>query len=331
MLQILIAQDKGRQVFDDQTPLSIQMELSFKEVRKNTNDSTYIATKLAYQVDEGEWEVLEASIRKRGRSRLERCYFAPIKLKIKKKEAKGTLFQGKRKLKLVLPCQMTQDKNDNVIKEFLAYRMFEELSPYHFKTRLLNITLVEHRGNKEKTHHIKGFFIEDLEELEDRFNAKELKREVHPLQQENLCSFRNDLFQYMIGNTDFSIAYQHNVKLLFFPDKSVIPIPYDFDMSGLVNASYSFVSKPEGAQAPIKTVTDRWFRGFKRDEALCWKIRQEFLGKKEKIFTLFDSYKGYFDNENEFQEAKNFIQSFYLQIGNNATYKSEVLAKSRIK
>ena len=44
------------------------------------------------------------------------------------------------------------------------------------------------------------------------------------------ASVRNAMFQYMIGNTDFSTAYQHNNKLLYI-DKLIIPLPYDFDMS----------------------------------------------------------------------------------------------------
>ncbi len=51
----------------------------------------------------------------------------------------------------------------------------------------------------------------------------------------------------MIGNTDYSSAYRHNEKLLFV-DGNIMPIPYDFDMSGLVDASYAVVSVGSGSR-----------------------------------------------------------------------------------
>ena len=38
-----------------------------------------------------------------------------------------------------------KDRNDNVIKEYIAYKLYEQISPYHFNTRLVNIELTEKR------------------------------------------------------------------------------------------------------------------------------------------------------------------------------------------
>ena len=70
------------------------------------------------------------------------------------------------------------------------------------------------------------------------------------------------MFQFMIGNTDFSVAYQHNGKLLYANKNH--PLPYDFDLCGLVDASYAIVNSRLG----IKSVKDRKYRGFKRDESI---------------------------------------------------------------
>ena len=86
---------------------------------------------------------------------------------------------------------------------------------------------------------LEAFMIEDIANVADRNRGKRLKRTVHPLQQDHLSSVQNDFFQFMIGNTDFSSAYQHNEKLIFVDGRQAIPIPYDFDMSGMVNAHYA--------------------------------------------------------------------------------------------
>ena len=70
------------------------------------------------------------------------------------------------------------------------------------------------------------------------------------------------MFQYMIGNTDFSTAYQQTNKL--YIDKLIISLPYDFDMSGFINPSYAVVNETLN----IANIQQRKYRGFKRDEAI---------------------------------------------------------------
>ena len=88
-------------------------------------------------------------------------------------------------------------------------------------------------------------------------------------------SIQNAMFQFMIGNTDFSVAYQHNGKLLFV-NKEIIPLPYDFDMTGWVNPSYATVNQSLG----IKSVRERVYRGFKREEQYFDQVREDFIAKK---------------------------------------------------
>ena len=162
-------------------------------------------------------------------------------MKIKKSSSKETLFEGNKKLKLVLPCKLESDLNDNIIKEYLAYKIYEVVSPYHFKTRELDIEFEEPKGKKTKVYQLKGFLIEDDKKVAKRFDGKVFERYTHPLAMDATTSVQNTFFQYMIGNTDFSVAYQHNGKLLFV-NKKIMPLPYDFDMSGSV--SYTHLTLP---------------------------------------------------------------------------------------
>ncbi|ALM08199.1 hypothetical protein SB49_10580 [Sediminicola sp. YIK13] len=320
---------KVSKLFKTSKILPVQMEYSNRDLKKLTNDSTYINTLLTYR-DAETLDTLPLRIRARGNYRRKNCYFSPVKMKIKKDDAKKTLFKGNKELKLVLPCLKVRDANDDVIKELLAYKLYEVVSPYHFKTRLLDFTLSESKGKKIEKHRIKAFFIEDMDELEDRFGGKTMKRNVHPLQQDSLSSIRNSFFQYMIGNTDFSTGYQHNQKLLFLNGFS-IPIPYDFDMSGLCDTSYSVVSQIDGLVLPLESVTDRLYRGFKRSNATMFSIRDEFLQNRSNMMAILEDHKTYFENPDEYQKSKKYILGFFDILADSDKFKSEILDNRRDK
>jgi len=321
---------KITKLFSSDSVLLIKMNYANKEIRKNTNDSTYLKLDLDYQIGSEEWKSLPVKIRSRGNNRLKNCYFAPVKIKLKKEDTKGTLFKGNKELKLVLPCLTEKDGDDYLLKEFLAYKLYEVISPYHFKTRLLSISLTEPKGKNIKEHKIKGFFIEDIEEVADRFGGNVLKRNVHPMQQDALCSVQNAFFQFMIGNTDFSTAYQHNGKLLFV-NKTTIPVPYDFDMSGLCNTGYSVVSQVGSDVLPITDVTQRLYRGFKRDTEVMLEVRNQFLENKTKMLAIIEAHKVYFDNPKDYLRCNAYIQDFFDILVNDNKFEREIIKQARTK
>ena len=126
-------------LFQDRDPLSLRLFFSTKNLRKNTNDSTYIKSILFFQNKQSSWDSLKIKLRARGNFRRKNCYFVPLKVKLKKSVTKGTQFEGTSNLKLVLPCLLVKNNDDLVIKEYMAYKLFELISTYHFKTRLANI------------------------------------------------------------------------------------------------------------------------------------------------------------------------------------------------
>ena len=323
-------EEKISKLFRSSKIFPIKLNYSNKEIRKSTNDTLYLNVSLQYLSEKKLWTGLPARIRARGNFRLKNCYFAPIKMKIKKKDRKGTPFKGNKELKLVLPCLIQKEANDHVLKEFMAYKLYEFISPYHFKTRLLEIELSEPKNNKIREHNIKGFFIEDMEVVAKRFNGNVLKRNIHPLQQDGLSAVQNAIFQFMIGNTDFSTGYSHNEKLLFVDGKS-IPIPYDFDMSGLCNTSYSVVSQIGDQSLPIDRVTQRLYRGFKRDEEMVKGVRDEILSKKAEILAMMDEHLIYFDDPKVFFECRNFILEFFGILSDPIKFQKQILKKARTK
>lgn len=324
----LESKEQPLDLFDDQSPLSLKITYSNKELKRETNDSTYIKSEMSYKNNDSTWTNLDVDLRARGNFRRNNCYFVPIKMSIKKKDYKDTKFDGHKKLKLVVPCLLEKDRNDNVLKEYLAYKFYELQSPYHFNTRLVKLELIEPRGKKEKIHILKAFLIEDDKKIAKKFDGKIVERSIHPKAQEELNSIRCEFFQYMIGNTDFSNMEQHNAKLIYI-DKKIYPVPYDFDMSGLVNASYSVVSETLTNSSNITLVTQRMFRGFKRNPELIEQVRQEYLDNKSKMLQIMDDLQPEFENYKEFENAKEYIQSFFNTLINESKFKSEILDQLR--
>jgi hypothetical protein len=317
-------------VFNTEAPMSVRLSFSIKNIKKMTNDSTYSTTQLFYADKKGNWQSIDAKIRKRGNFRLKTCYYPPLKIKFPKKAVANTPFDKNRKFKMVTPCFRDAGANDFVLKELIAYKLYEELSPFHFRTQLLDIDFEEVRSKKSKKRAMKGFLIEDIEDVAKRLNARELKRKVHPMEQDARVSIINAFFQCMIGNTDFSTGYQHNQKLLF-KDGESYPVPYDFDMSGLVNPPYATVSKIQGKQLPIEKVTQRLYRGFIRDRGQIFEVRQLFLDKKEQLLSVMDNYKPYFESVSEYRNCKAFVAGFFKDIEDGDRFEHVILKNLREK
>ena len=322
--------EKVTKLFKTKEILPIKLNYSNKDIKNKTNDSTFIKTDLSYKLEDGTWKTFEVDLRARGYFRRKTCYFQQIKIEIKKSVAKETLFKGNKKLKLVLPCLKRGDMNDDIVKEFMAYKLFENISPYHLKTRMVSVDFTETRGKKTIDHKLKGFLIEDDKKVANRFNGKVFKGKMHTLGQDTIISVRCSFFQYMIGNVDFSTAYQHNQKLIYV-NKKMIPIPYDFDLSGFVNASYASVPIIGNEEFPITEVTERIYRGFKRDDKIFQQIRNEYLNNKDKFFEIIDSFEYDFDNPKEFATARKYIEKFFVVIENNSEFRKKIISAARTK
>jgi hypothetical protein len=249
-------------------------------------------------------------------------------MKIKKNVRKETLFEGNKKIKIVLPCKTQKNGNDYIVKEYMAYQLYEIISPYHFKTRRVDIALTDDRERNPKTYPLKGIFIEDDEKVAKRHGGNVLEKSIHPLKQGDLTSVQNAFFQYMIGNTDFLTTIQHNEKLLYV-NNTIIPIPYDFDMSGLVNTNYSVVSEINGESLPINSVRERYYRGFIRNPEILEQVRQEFIANEVKLMEIVDAQESDFDDPKEFERTKEYIADFFDIMKNDKKYQSKIIGNLR--
>lgn len=310
-------------LFIDQKPLKIRLNYSNNYLNKNTNDSTLMKTKLFF-IQENKNKEIDVSLRARGNFRRKHCYFTPVKIKIKKRDASNTIFSDNRTLKLVLPCKNDRDKNDNILKEFIAYKIYEIISPFYFKTRRLEINYTDQKRKNQKNFNLIGFFIEDDDKVAKRFDSKIIKRKISPLAMDDFNSVNLSFFNFLIGNTDFSSAHQHNGKLLFY-EKKIIPIPYDFDLTGWVKPKYGLgITNRLGY-----SFEERNYIGFKREKSIYSKVRNHYLTLKEKILKTVKLYESEFEYKKSYNLMMNYLGEFYEILENDNLYNSLIISKAK--
>ena len=320
-------------LFSSEDPLEIKLKFSVKEVKKITVDTIYTASVMHFKTGD-KWDSIPVEIRARGNFRRANCYFPPLRVKIKKDAAKGTVFEGNRSLKLVLPCKSAKDGN-LVMREYVCYKMYEPVTKYIFHTRRVNIDFTDVSSKKMQHVPVVGFFIEDDDLVAKRFNAKVIEQQLSPMRLQDTASVRHDYFQFLIANTDWSTAFMHNAKVIQFADTkggaAYIPLTYDFDMSGVVNAPYAQVNETLG----IASVTERLYRGFCRPiqsaggkSDLMESVRQEYLSKEGRIIGELKRHESLFEAK-EFAGMNAFVKDFFDILKSDTRFKASVMDKCR--
>jgi hypothetical protein len=313
-------------LFKSHEPLHIRATGSIKSIKKNSNDSTFATGKFEFE-ENGKWTTVNINTRTRGNWRLRNCYFAPLKIEFKKKDVQGTLFDGNKSLKVVFPCLNSSDKNSLVHREYLTYRLYEILSPYFFNTRLATLHLTEVSRKKPREMDLLVFLVEDNSLVAKRTNTKVVKKKgIHPSAFDEMQSVRNDFFQYMIGNADWSAVEQHNSNTLYASSK-FIPLSYDFDMSGLVNAPYAHTNAPTlGTGDP----RERVYRGFCKSEEAMQKVRQEFLDKEAAVHAAIDAEPGELSSY-DIKDMHGYVNEFFDILRNDDSFQNAIVKQCRIR
>lgn len=311
-------------LFQTQEPLNLRMTGSIKSIKKDSNDSTLISGKFLYQRDT-QWITVPAQVRVRGNYRLKNCYFPPLKIKFSKADVVATVFSGNKALKLVVPCLNETDKNKLIRKEYMCYQIYKLVSPFYFRTRLANLVWTEVSHKKPRTYELLTFFVEDNSMVAKRNQAKVVKpKAVGAAAFDEKQAVRNDFFQYMIGNADWSEVHQHNTNTLFLNGK-YIPLSYDFDMTGFVNARYARENPPNLGTGNIR---ERVYRGFCKSNATMQEIRQEFLEKESAVAILIENEAANFTSY-EVQDMKGYVHGFFEILRSDDRFRSAILNQCR--
>lgn len=276
-------------LFDERDVLEVELRGPFHSVLRSKKDPRDFPFVL--RVDGHE---LAVDVRLRGKSRLEHCKFPPLRLDFDPDETGQSIFEGQDELKLVTHCTNSNVGEKNLLEEYLAYRIFNLLSDYSYRVRLLHMSYVDTDGRLGRNARSRyAFVIEPTEQLAARLDSELLQLEaVSRKKLDPDQAARVYVFQYMVGNTDWSLVRPrdaeeccHNGKLVGKNGK-IFYLPYDFDQSGIVNASYA---KPHPV-VHLRSVRDRRYRGYCTDpDILLAAIHQTNLARDEIIGLVGDA------------------------------------------
>lgn len=302
-------------LFASDDVLNVRIVAPIKTLMGDRPDMEELPGTLSWTSEAGEVVTVGVALRTRGNYRRQRtiCPFAPLRLNLKKSEVKDTLFDKQDKLKLVTHCRDGITRYEqSLLREHLVYKMFNELTDYSFRVRLLRITYVDSDSdNRERTEY--GFVIEHQDRL-----AKRTALPVVDLPRAPLSSLESAytnlvlLFEYFVGNTDFSPvagpkdeACCHNATLFGRQETGLYPIPYDFDMSGMVNADYA-TPNPRFNLPDVRT---RLYRGRCHFNDHIPASIARFNEKKDRLYELVETDENL--NGRTRREMRRFMNEFF--------------------
>ena len=264
------------------------------------------------------------SMEVRGHFRKGYCYIPPLKIHFKSQKTSPLKTLGS--LKLVSQCSLAFFSETYLLDEYLIYKIYNLLTNMSFRVRLLKITFEDSLGKKKPMNEY-AFLMEDEKDLASRNNCTDWKKgDIGDQGTDRHQMTTVALFEYMIGNTDWSVFAGHNIKLLLSKTDSFqhfYPVPYDFDYSGFVNTNYA---TPD-PRLNISSVRERVYRGYPRtieelDEAL-----EVFKNQKNNIYSLINNFQ--LLNSRDKKDLTFYLDQFFDLINHPEQVKDAFIRNAR--
>lgn len=275
---------------------------------RNTNE--YSKAKVSYLDEFGIEQNYRVKVKPRGKFRRRVCDMPPLKFKFSKKQLEAAGLNEHNDLKLVTHCLEDEEFSQSlVLKEYLVYKLYRELTPYSFRTQLVKIT---YQDKEDSSYHFTqyGFFIEDTDEMIERLGGEEceecfgLNENKYRKSAERIAS----VFQAMIGNVDWSTKMNRNVKQVVMPDESIVPVPYDFDFSVMVKAPYLRAN----SELKQSNQLERIFIGQSQSIQDVYSTLSYFRTKRTALTNIIKEFE-YLDKA-ERNNMELYLDSFFKQI-----------------
>ena len=307
-------------LFSSHELIDFAIETDYGDLRGDREqESEYRPAILRMTDDEGAERTIDIRVRTRGRFRLENCRFPPLRVNFPRNSMGGTVFDGQNGIRLVSHCRDRDDDEQNVLEEYLVYRTYNLLTDESFRVRLARVTYVDGEDDDDPVVRY-AFFREESEAMAERLGAQYLEvRQAGPRQFGAERAVRFSVFQYMVGNTDWSMLQFHNAEVLWNSELVYVPVPYDFDWTGFVSARYARPDERLG----IRNVRQRVYRGFCRPDFDFSAVYAQFLAIRPDLATLFTGQLGL--EESNARDAVEYIDDFYEDI------ETEDRARSRLQ
>ena len=244
-------------LFESSEVLDITMTGDFRKILNNREgEAKYYPVTLTYADENNNPSSILIKVKTRGHFRRERsnCSFPPLLLSFPVASADSSFFPKASSLKLVMPCR----GQEFIVHEWLVYQLYNLITPQSFRARLVRVNLSDLK-NKKMTSPVYAILLEDEKQMAKRNNMLLVKRKIKPQQTVAEPFLRTAVFEYLIGNTDWSVEFLQNIKLIAADSLAKpVAVPYDFDLSGIVNSPYA---KP-APELELNSVRQRRYRGY---------------------------------------------------------------------
>ena len=302
----------ARSIFDmvytgTDEPVALRLEVPVDSVLAKV--STKQEAHLQFTDVNGTTQNWDLNVRLRGKFRRHRCEFAPLKLDFGKKALRKAGLDDWDKYKLVSTCSSDPQAKELVLKEYLAYRVYNILTPQSFRVQRVLITYVDANGNyPDRTEE--GFIIEDTDEMAARLGGKEVENALGlPAgSYESEAEATHALIQYLFSNGDFSMPLARNLKVVDMPNGKMVPVGYDFDFSGWVGAPYASPTSEIGQQS----IYHRIYQGYAQPENVMRKVVDVFRDKRRQVIDLVANFQ-YLSLENR-TVVQRFAARFFKEL-----------------
>lgn len=299
-------------LFEEEDLLKVSLRFDVaKFLKKADRDQSVDGTMTIHFSETDEME-RKVTLKYRGQSRFERCKYPPARITFKKPVYEVSDSGRIKNIKLVNQCQPGSTFGEYVIREYLVYKLYNVLTDTSFRARLISLDLVDSE-NKRKTITQFGILLEPEALLAERLNLTEVKTKM--LSQSHMFPDMIDrlaIFNYMIANWDWSVPGQHNVTVFTSLNYELgglgIPVPFDFDLTGVVNAEYAI--PPPGLG--IETNRDRLFSGICRTREVYQNELMAFLGKKDEFYSVITEFP--YLGKSDKRDIIAFLDQFFDQL-----------------
>ncbi|MBH8559774.1 hypothetical protein I7X13_17060 [Hymenobacter sp. BT442] len=304
--------------------VELTLSLPLEQVLKDRGASPGLhPASISYRTANGSTQTLAVQVQVRGNRRKDPavCGFPPLLVRFPPPNGHSSLFGAVAELKLTTHCL----SDDYTLREYLVYKLYNALTDFSYRARLCRITYRDSNGREDTSVHY-GFFLENTEALARRNQATVVPKPLF-IGMENLdqpATATMVLFQFMVGNTDWSVPYRHNIRLL---SRSLatppVPVAFDFDYSGLVSAPYAV--PPE--QLGIASVRQRVFRGYDFPPEILAAVRGLFNTRRAALYNVYLACPYLSHEEQEF--ATRYLNGFYKILNDSKDFERQIVRVGR--
>ena len=316
-----------KKFFTSDSLLKATLKTDFYKLSTDKKDTNYQPATITWHYGDSLGDVSEKiGVRLRGFFRRTQCSFASIMFNFKD-SAKASKSKSFKRLKITVPCEWGSEDEQYLLKEYMVYKIYQLYTDLSFRVRLIHFRFEDVSG-KIKPYTQYGFALEPVDDLAKRNQFKEEEtRKMLTEQTNRLHTTFVSIFEYMIGNTDWAVPPQHNIKIVVPKDSADVPpyiIPHDFDFSGAVNALYASPLPEMG----IEKVTDRKYRGFKRTMDEIRPIVSRFLEKEQAVYKLIADFP-YFTPDTK-KEMTSYLEGFFNEMRDEKKVQKVFVDEARI-